>query len=81
MAEVLPELLIGVGRNTERPDMEDLGIEDRLGVIAHVLDQRLHQILWFAAAGADEDAIPAVDLCEDLLLGCELLGVLLAQVP
>ena len=73
------ELLVGVGRHAQRPDLEHLGVEERRGVGGDEPGQRLDQVLRLAAGGADEDPVAAVDVTEDLGFGGELLRVSLAE--
>ena len=67
--EVVLELRVGVRRDSERPDVEDLRVAERLRVGLDELDQRLHQVLWLAASGADEDRLTPVDVSEGGLRG------------
>ena len=75
VAHVGLEALVGVGRHAERPDVQDLGAEEGLGIRAHVFGQRPDQVLRFATPGADEDPVAAPDAAEDLVRGRELLRV------
>jgi len=69
------QLLVGIGGNPQCPDVDQLGIEEGLGVIFDVVDQGSQQILWLAAAGAYEDPVAGMNMREDLLLGGELLRI------
>jgi hypothetical protein len=73
--EVALELDVGVGREPERPDVHDLGVEHGLRVRGDVLDERPHEVLRLAASGADEDPVAAMHLLEDRVVGRELLRV------
>ncbi len=77
--EVARELLVGVGGDAQGPHVEDLGVEDRLGVGLHVGGQRVDQVLGLPAGRADEEVVAPVDVLEDLRLGLELLRVLLPE--
>ena len=59
--------------------MEHLGIKERLGVFAHKVRQRLHQILRLAAGRADEYPVAPVDMLKDVIQGRELILVGLLQ--
>jgi len=77
--EVGLELLVRVGRDTQRPDVEHLGIEERLGVRLHEVDHRAHEVLGLSARRADEDPVAPVDAGEDLVFRDEFLWIPLAE--
>jgi hypothetical protein len=54
--------------------VEDLGVEEGLGVGFDVPDQTLHQILRLGTGRTDEDRVPAMDAPEDVILRSKLLG-------
>jgi len=79
VAEVRLQALVGVGRDAQRPDLDDLGVEEGLGVRLEVVGQRVDEVLRLAAGRPDEDAVARADSAEHRLLGDELLGVPLAE--
>ena len=79
--EVALEALVGVGRDPQGPDVEDLGVVEGAGVRLDVLDQRPHQVLRLTTGGADEDAIAAPDALEGPRLADELLRVSFPERP
>ena len=72
--EVVPQALVGVGSNAERPDVHDLGVAESLRVRPHVVGQSMDEVLRLRARGAEEDPVPAPDVPEDLVYRKELLG-------
>ena len=65
--KVLLQRFISVRRNSQCPDMYQLGIKECLGIV-DVVNQGMNQILWLCpAARADEDSIPSMDMREDLI--------------
>ena len=75
-AEVTLDVLVEVRRNAERPEMEDIGVEERLGVRLNVANHFLNQILRLSAAGPDKNPVPTVDPREDPIERCELLRMI-----
>jgi hypothetical protein len=75
-AEVRLEPFVGVGGHAERPDLDDLGIEERLRVRLDVIGQGLHEVLRLAARRAEEDPVAPPDVGEHRLLGQELVRIL-----
>jgi len=47
--------------------MDQLGIEECLGMVLDVVYQGKNQILRLSAARADKDAVPGMDMREDLI--------------
>ena len=78
--EVLLELFIGVGSNAQSPDMNQLGVEERLGIVLDIVDERLNKILRLAATGSYEYPISRVDMAEYGLLRHELLRIDLLEL-
>ncbi len=65
MAEVALELVVGVRGDAQGPYVEDLGVEDGLGIGCDVCGQGIHQVLGLAAAGAYEKVGSTRYLFED----------------
>ena len=78
--EVVLELLVGIGRHAQGPDLQELGVEEGLGMGLDVLDEGADQVLRLAAAGADEDPVAGVDAAEDDVLCGELVRILLCDL-
>jgi hypothetical protein len=79
MAKIIFEFFICIGSHPQGPYLQDFGIEESLGVRFDKMDQGLNQILRLAAAGADKDSVPPMDMAKDLFLGDNLLRVDLLQ--
>lgn len=73
-SEVVPELGLGVGRNPQLPDLEDLCPEEGLGAGFYPFNEGIEEVLGLPAPGAHEDPAPPADL-PDLLLRDELLRI------
>ena len=71
--------VVVVGRDAERPHLEDLGVENRLRIVADILGEGSHQVLRLGAGGADKDPVSGADVGEDLLFGDKLVGILSAE--
>ena len=74
------ELLVRVGRHAQGPDLQELGVEEGLGIGLDELDEAADQALRFAASRADEDPVAGVDVAEDDVLRGELVGILLRDL-
>ena len=81
VAEIVLEFFVGVRGHPQRPDMDDLGVKEGLGMGFDELDQGPDQVLRLGAGGVDEDPVPPVDVPEDLLLGNKFLGVRPSSSP
>ena len=60
--------------------VEHLGVEERLGVRLHEVDEGAHEVLRLSARCADEYPVAPVDVGEDLLLWAEFLRILLTEL-
>ncbi|OPY43636.1 MAG: hypothetical protein A4E46_01720 [Methanosaeta sp. PtaU1.Bin016] len=78
--EVLLELFIGVRRNAQGPDVNELGVEESLRMVLDVFDQRLDKILRLATASSNKDPISSVNVGEDLFLLRKLLRIHLLKI-
>jgi len=73
--KVLLQLFIGIGRHTQRPDVDQLSIEECLGMVLDIVNQSGNQVLGLAAARADEDSISGMDVRKYALLRNEFLRI------
>jgi hypothetical protein len=77
MAEIGLKALLGIRSDAQSPNVNDLGIEEGLGIRFDVLDKSADEILRFGAGGSDKDTVAAMDMAEDFVLGDELFRILL----
>jgi hypothetical protein len=75
VAKIIFEFFIGVGSDSQRPNLKNFRIEKSLGIRFHILDQGLDKILGLAAGGMDENSIAAMDMAEDLRFGPKFFRV------
>ena len=75
--EIGLEFLVGIGGHPEGPDVQNLRVEEGLGVFLDVTDHGVDEVLGLGAGRGDEDRIPPVDVAEDGLFRSEFLRVAL----
>jgi hypothetical protein len=75
VSEIVLELLVGVGRDAQRPYLEELGVEEGLGVGPYVVDERFDEILRLTAPRADKNSVAGVDDAEYPLFSREFFGI------
>jgi len=76
--EVGLELLVGVGGHAEGPDVQDLGVEEGLGVLLDVADHGMDEMLGLGAGRGDEDRVAPVDVAENLFFRRKFSGIALS---
>ena len=72
--EIGLEFLVGIGGHPEGPDMQNLRVEEGLGVFLDVTDHGVDEVLGLGAGRADEDRIPPVDVAENVFSGANFCG-------
>ena len=75
--EIGLELLVGIGGHPEGPDVQNLRVEEGLGVFLDVTDHGVDKVLGLGAGRGDEDRVTPVDVAEDGFFGSEFLRVTL----
>ena len=75
--EIGLEFLVGIGGHPEGPDVQNLRVEEGLGVFLDVTDHGVDKVLGLGAGRGDEDRVPPVDVAEDGFFGSEFLRVAL----
>jgi hypothetical protein len=60
--------------------MNQLGVEESLGIVFDIVDKRLHQILRLAATGSYEYPVSGMDMAEYACLRHELLRIDLLEL-
>ena len=67
--EIGLEFLVGIGGHPEGPDVQNLRVEEGLGVFLDVTDHGVDEVLGLGTGRGDEDRIPPVDVVEDGFFG------------
>ena len=67
MPEILLELLLRVGGDTQGPDVDYPGPVNPVRLRFHMIDEGLDEELRFSAGGADKDTGAAMDQAEDIV--------------
>jgi len=79
VAEVELVSLVGIGRHTQGPHVDDLGAVDRVGRGFDELDEGSEQVLGFPAGGTDKDGASTPYAAERLFHGNELFREFLPE--
>jgi hypothetical protein len=75
MPKIAFELLIGIGRNTKGPHVEDLDIKEGLGIGFHILYKGLNKVLRLTAGGTNKYPIPPMYVAKHLVFRDEFIRI------